>query len=132
MTIPERLLVAAGILTRGNRVLLTRRPAGTHLEGLWEFPGGKVEPDETPEEALVREIREELGVAVRRIRPYLFVHHQYPEKRILMLTYFGEPVGEPPAGPLVWRWQRISELDPDEMPEADREIVEALRKERPR
>ncbi len=74
------LLVAAGILVRDGRVLLSRRPAGAHLAGLWEFPGGKVEPGESPEAALVRELREELGLEISRFRPFRFAYHAYPEK----------------------------------------------------
>jgi 8-oxo-dGTP diphosphatase len=126
--LPERVLVAAAIITRGEEVLLARRPEGKHLAGFWELPGGKVEPHESPEEALAREVREELGVEIRGVRPYLFVHHRYPEKRILMLTYLCEAVREPRPGEIVWRWQRISEIEPNEMPEADRAIIEALQK----
>jgi 8-oxo-dGTP diphosphatase len=124
--LPARVLVAAAIILRGEEVLLARRPEGKHLAGLWELPGGKVEPQESPEEALAREVREELGIEIRGVRPYLFVHHRYPEKRILMLTYLCEAIQEPGQGETAWRWQRISEIDPNEMPEADRGIIEAL------
>ena len=125
----RRVLVVAGILARGGRVLLTRRPAGKHLAGLWEFPGGKVEEWETPEDALVREIREELDLEVSELAPFAFVHHDYPEARVLMLAYRALPVGEPGAASLEWQWLPFAELDPSVMPAADLPIVRALRSE---
>ena len=126
---PPRTLVVAAILARGGSVLLTRRPPGKHLAGLWEFPGGKVEEWETPEEALVREIREEVGLDVSALRPWGFVHHDYPDRRILMLVYRAQAQGEPGAGALEWRWQPVADLDPGAMPAADVPIVDALRSE---
>jgi 8-oxo-dGTP diphosphatase len=120
-------LVAAGILVRDGQVLLSRRPEGKHLAGLWEFPGGKVEPGETPEAALVREVREELGLELRAFRPFSFVHHAYPEKTVLLLAYLCPIEHDPNDAPTVWRWQPIQDLDPASMPEADRAIVESLR-----
>jgi len=123
------VLVVAAVVVRGDRVLLSRRPPGKHLAGLWEFPGGKVEEGETPEEALVREVREEVGVEIRRLRPYAFVHHAYPEKRILMLAYRCEAADEPGDAELEWRWQPLAELDAASMPPADAPIVLSLREE---
>jgi len=123
---PRRVLVVAAILARNDRVLLTRRAPGKHLAGLWEFPGGKVEEWETPEAALVREVREELDLEVAGLEPWVFVHHDYPETRILMLVYRARPVGEPGSAALEWRWSPLSELDAAAMPEADLPIVRAL------
>jgi len=125
----RRVLVVAAILAREGRVLLTRRAEGKHLAGLWEFPGGKVEEWETPETAIAREIREELDLEVASLAPFVFVHHDYPETRILMLVYRGRPVGEPGAATLPWRWVPVSELDPASMPAADLPVVDALRSE---
>jgi 8-oxo-dGTP diphosphatase len=125
----SRVLVVAAIMIRGGCVLLSRRPPGKHLAGLWEFPGGKIEEWETPEEALVREIREELDLEIRDLRPTVFVHHDYAEKRILMLVYRCRAQGDPGAAELPWRWQPLSELDPTDMPPADAPIVDALRAE---
>ena len=124
-----RILVVAAVVIRDGCVLLSRRPPGKHLAGLWEFPGGKVETWESPEEALVREVREELALEIASLRPYAFVHHDYPEKRILMLTYRCEARGEPVAADLEWRWQPLSGLEAACMPPADAPIVEALRAE---
>lgn len=123
------VLVVAAVVVRDGRVLLSRRPPGKHLAGLWEFPGGKVEEGETPEGALAREVREELGLEIETPLPYAFVHHEYPEKRILMLAYRCGAQGDPSGTPLEWRWQPLADLDPDEMPAADEAIVAALRGE---
>jgi 8-oxo-dGTP diphosphatase len=123
------VLVVAAVVVRNGSVLLSRRPPGKHLAGLWEFPGGKIEEGESPETALAREVREELGLAISSPRPYAFVHHEYPEKRILMLTYRCEAAGEPADTGLEWRWQPLAALDADAMPAADRPIVQALRGE---
>ena len=123
------VLVVAAVVVRGDRVLLSRRPPGKHLAGLWEFPGGKVEEGETPEEALVREVREELGLEIARLRPYAFVHHEYPEKRILMLAYRCDAAGDPALSELEWRWLPLARLDAAAMPPADAPIVTSLRAE---
>ena len=84
------VLVAACVLVDGqDRVLITRRPEGKHLAGFWEFPGGKVEAEETPEHALIRELKEELGVAVEPhgLSPLTFVSYPYPEFHLLMPVY---------------------------------------------
>ena len=125
----SRILVVAAIMIRGGCVLLSRRPPGKHLAGLWEFPGGKVEERETPEEALVREIREELDLEIDDLRPYVFVHYDYPEKRILMLVYRCRAHGDPGAAELPWRWQPLADLDSTRMPPADAPIVNALQAE---
>lgn len=119
-------LVAAAIFLRGDQVLLTRRPEGSHLAGTWEFPGGKIEEGESPEEALVREIREELAIETEIVEPFRFVHHDYPEKRILLLTYLCRTRTDPEESPAGWRWVPIRELDDSSMPGADRLLVRTL------
>ena len=88
---PSRLLlVAAAALVDGDgRVLICKRPVGKQLAGLWEFPGGKVEPGETPEQCLVRELEEELGVVARIdcLAPFVFASHAYEDVHLLMPLY---------------------------------------------
>ncbi|MGH6736776.1 MAG: 8-oxo-dGTP diphosphatase MutT [Methyloceanibacter sp.] len=86
---PVVLVAACALVDEGGRVLITRRPEGKPLAGLWEFPGGKVEADELPETALIRELKEELGidVAAANLGPLTFVSHSYPEFHLLMPVY---------------------------------------------
>lgn len=81
----QPLLVSAAVIPDGDRLLLAQRRPDDHLGGLWEFPGGKIRPGESPEEALTREIAEELGVRIVVERPLAFLHWRYPEKRVLLL-----------------------------------------------
>lgn len=87
--LPIVTVVAVALLDADNRVLLGQRPEGKHLGGLWEFPGGKVEPGETPEAALVRELKEELGIDIREscLAPLTFVSHSYEKFHLLMPLY---------------------------------------------
>ncbi len=83
------LVVAAALVDADNRVLLAQRPEGRRMAGLWEFPGGKVKPGETPEKALIRELREELGIEVRApcLAPLTFASHDYGDFHLLMPLY---------------------------------------------
>lgn len=83
----ERVLVVAGLIVDGDRVLLTQRPAGGPLGLEWELPGGKIEPGEHPVAALVRELREEIGAAVEVGRIWDVLHHIYPTFELVMLVY---------------------------------------------
>ncbi len=85
MTYP--LLVCAAVIAADDQVLLARRREGDHLAGWWEFPGGKVDPGETPAQALARELREEMAIEVRVGDPVTFTYWEYPEKRVLLLFY---------------------------------------------
>ena len=123
----DPVLVAAAVIIRGPSVLLSQRGEGTHLAGAWEFPGGKIEPGESPVEAVVREVREELGIGLERIEPFRFAYHEYPEARVLLLTYLCRPLGDPAGASTRWKWFPFEELDPASMPEADRPIVESLK-----
>jgi len=83
------LVVAAALVDADGRVLIAQRPKGKRLEGLWEFPGGKIDADEGPEEALIRELREELGIVVKAdcLAPLTFASHSYDDFHLLMPLY---------------------------------------------
>ncbi|HZP65302.1 MAG TPA: Nudix family hydrolase [Rudaea sp.] len=122
--------VVAGVLRDAqNRILLTERPPGKHLAGLWEFPGGKCEPGEASAEALRRELDEELGIAVGSVEPLIAVPWRYAEKTIvldvfLVRDYSGEPHGREAQR---LRWVACEDLADVPMPPADRPVVAALR-----
>ena len=123
----ERIVVAAAVVERDSRYLVTRRLRGTHLEGFWEFPGGKCETGETHVECLVREIREELGCAVRVGEKLLSVAHDYPE-RTVELHFFRCELGADPR-PLLGqeiRWISRVELRELAFPPADVELIRLL------
>jgi 8-oxo-dGTP diphosphatase len=129
---PALVVVAAAALVDGDgRILLAQRPAGKVMAGLWEFPGGKVAAGETPEMALVRELAEELAVAVRAgcLVPFTFASHAYPGFHLLMPLYLcrewsGVPV--PREGQrLAWVWP--AQLEDYPMPPADKPLIERLR-----
>ncbi len=118
-------VVAAVIRGDDGRVLLARRPPGGPHGGLWEFPGGKVEPGEAPEAALVREIREELGVEVAVEGRICTVEHRYPHLAIRMTAYGCRLAsGEPrPLGCQAFAWVDPRDLLSYPMPEADRPVA---------
>src|SRR5229473_6938596 len=86
---PIVLVAAVALIDADGRVLLAERPAGKHLAGLWEFPGGKVQSGETPEAALIRELAEELGIDVEEscLAPFTFASYAYPDFHLLMPLY---------------------------------------------
>lgn len=81
------VIVAAAVITHEGRILLTKRLKGAHLEGFWEFPGGKVEPGESPEAALVRECAEECAIEIEVVNILDVTFHRYPSKDVLLLFY---------------------------------------------
>jgi 8-oxo-dGTP diphosphatase len=123
------LLVAAAILVEGRRVLVTQRKLGTHLGGLWEFPGGKVQPGEDPRHALRRELREELGIeaTVGEIVDATFYRYTDVDKSILLLFFEARrDAGSPEPSTLevaAWTWAAPSELDPARFPPADGPVL---------
>jgi 8-oxo-dGTP diphosphatase len=121
------VVVAAAIIERDGRWLLARRLQGTHLEGLWEFPGGKVDPGETLEACLVRELGEELGVgSVVHGRRWSTIH-DYPGKRVELHFYDCTIHGEPqPLLGQELRWVSAPELAALPLPEADAGLVALL------
>ncbi len=122
------LIVACAILVDADgRVLVATRPAGKHMAGLWEFPGGKVEPLESPEAALVRELREELGIETAEscLAPCGFASHAYPEAQLLLLAFAirkwrGTPVAQ--EGQQL-AWHAVSGLFRLDMPPADKPLL---------
>jgi len=121
---PAAIVVAAAVVERDDRFLLTRRLKGTHLEGLWEFPGGKCEPGESIETCLRRELEEELGVAGQIGREIVVGEHTYPDRTVRLhfhaCTIAGEP--QPLLGQEI-RWVSREEMRTLELPAADAEVV---------
>lgn len=123
--------VAVGvILDAQRRVLLSRRAPGVHQGGLWEFPGGKVEPGESVLAALGRELREELSIAVEHCEPLLEVRHDYGDKAVLLDVHIVRAFSGAPRGvegqPL--HWARADELRELAFPAANTPIVEAVQR----
>ena len=128
--LPLLYVVAAALVDTDGRVLVAERPAGKHLSGRWEFPGGKLEPGETPEAALVRELAEELGIdtSASCLAPAGFASHAYEAFHLILLLYVcrrwrGNPVGRDGQG---LRWVRVPELFTLDMPPADRPLIGLL------
>ncbi|WP_330168632.1 8-oxo-dGTP diphosphatase MutT [Bartonella grahamii] len=128
---PLLLVVACALLDQNNRVLLTKRPEGKSLAGLWEFPGGKIEQGETPEISLIRELEEELGVYVQanNLHPLTFASHSYATFHLLMplyLCYHYEGVAQGREGQSL-EWVFMNDLDKYPMPDADKPLVQVLK-----
>ena len=128
---PRVLVSAAALVDTDGRVLLARRPEGKAMAGLWEFPGGKVEPGETPEAALVRELREELAIdtAESCLAPVAFTSWEYADFHLVLLLYACRKwEGAPsPAEGNELAWVRPGKLRDHEMPPADGPLVAMLR-----
>jgi 8-oxo-dGTP diphosphatase len=125
------LVAACALIDTDTRVLLARRPEGKKMAGLWEFPGGKVKPGETPEAALIRELREELGIDVAEtcLAPFTFASHAYETFHLLMPLYLcrrWEGFVRPLEGQAL-AWVRPQKLSDYEMPPADKPLVPLLR-----
>jgi 8-oxo-dGTP diphosphatase len=129
--LPSILVAAAALVDIDGRVLIARRPEGKAMAGLWEFPGGKVHEDETPETALIRELHEELGIDTREscLAPIAFASHRYDEFHLLMPLYAcrvwkGTPA---PREGQELTWVRPVRLTDYQMPPADAPLVAMLR-----
>ena len=125
------LVAAVALIDRDGRVLLAQRPEGKQLAGLWEFPGGKVDPGETPEAALIRELKEELGVdtAESCLSPFTFASHTYEDFHLLMPLYVcrvWQGIPQPLEGQKL-AWARPNEMKKYPMPPADKPLVAMLR-----
>lgn len=127
---PTLLVVAAALIDGAGRILLQQRPAGKAMAGLWEFPGGKIELGEVPEAALVRELREELGIEADEacLTPAAFVSAPLENRHLLLLLYIcREWRGEPrPLDATALQWARPAEMLALDMPPADRPLIGLL------
>ena len=128
---PLLLVAACALIDPDGRILLARRPEGKKMAGLWEFPGGKLNPGETPEVALIRELKEELGIDVSAtcLAPFAFASHAYDSFHLLMPLFLcrrwkGTPTGRENQT-LAWVWPR--KLTEYEMPPADKPLIPLLR-----
>jgi 8-oxo-dGTP diphosphatase len=124
------LVAACALIDADGRVLLARRPEGKPMAGLWEFPGGKVEAGERPEDTLIRELAEELGITVREpcLAPLTFASHGYPDFHLLMPLYVcrrWEGMVAPKEGQAL-TWVRPNKLRDYPMPPADEPLVSHL------
>ena len=124
------LVAAVALVDADGRVLIAQRPPGKALAGLWEFPGGKVESGERPEETLIRELAEEVGITVREpcLAPLTFASHAYEEFHLLMPLYLcrrWEGFVVPREGQAL-RWVRPNRLREFPMPPADEPLIPAL------
>jgi 8-oxo-dGTP diphosphatase len=128
---PLLLVAACALIDVDGRVLLARRPEGKKMAGLWEFPGGKLQPGETPEAALIRELSEELGidVAAACLAPFAFASHAYERFHLLMPLFLcrrWQGFVQPLEGQTL-AWVRPAKLADYEMPPADKPLVPLLR-----
>src|SRR3990170_3182596 len=128
---PIVIVAACVLLNRDGALLIAQRPLGRPLAGLWEFPGGKVEADEEPEEALIRELAEELGIEIAKsdLAPLTFASHAYPDFHLLMPLYLcrrwqGSAVGQ--EGQEL-AWVKPEALGGYDMPPADEPLKRVLR-----
>jgi len=124
-------VVCVALIDTDGRVLLAERPVGKALAGLWEFPGGKIQPGETPEAALIRELHEELGidVAAACLSPLTFASHRYPALHVVLLLYVcrrWKGLVRAREGQKL-TWVRPQRFDDYPMPPADKGLVAALR-----
>ena len=127
---PLLLVVACALVDADRRVLIAQRPEGKSMAGLWEFPGGKVEPGETPEAALIRELNEELDIETKQacLAPLSFVSHAYENIHLLMPLYVCRRwQGTPRAREhIALKWVRPQALRDYPMPPADEPLIAAL------
>ena len=129
--LPTVLVVAVALIDVDGRVLIAKRPEGKKLAGLWEFPGGKVEPGERPEQALIRELKEELDIDVKEscLAPFVFASHTYEDFHLLMPLYLlrrweGMVTAKEHSG---LAWVKPAKLTDYPMPPADAPLIAWLR-----
>jgi 8-oxo-dGTP diphosphatase len=124
------LVAACALIDADGRVLIAQRPQGKSMAGLWEFPGGKIEPGERPEQCLIRELKEELGIAVKEecLAPLTFASHSYPDFHLLMPLYVcrrWEGIVAAQENQTL-KWARPGELRNYPMPPADEPLISHL------
>ncbi len=124
------IVVACALVDSDNRLLLSQRPKGKMLEGLWEFPGGKLEAGERPEDCLIRELREELGIETKAacLSPLTFASHAYDDFHLLMPLYICrryEGIARGVEGQTI-KWVRPRDLRDYPMPPADEPLIPVL------
>jgi len=117
--------VALVVPLTGGRLLVARRPEGSHLAGCWEFPGGKIAEGEEPAAAARRELAEETGLVARDLEPLVVVTHEYPERSVRLHVYLARAVAGEAREP--WCWKTPDEVHGLEMPAANGRILSALR-----
>jgi mutator protein MutT len=129
MSTSEPQAIAIAIVRQAGRVLIGQRPQGTPLAGFWEFPGGKLRPGETPQQAAARECLEETGLAVRIDRPYGEIVHRYEHGMLRLFFYAAAPLdaAKTPRAPFVW--VAISELGNYVFPPANEKLIACLLQE---
>jgi 8-oxo-dGTP diphosphatase len=125
------LVAACALIDPDGRVLIAERPPGKSMAGLWEFPGGKIEAGERPEETVIRELKEELGIDVKEacLAPFTFASHAYPDFQLLMPLYVcrrWEGIVAPREGQAI-KWVRPRDLSSYPMPPADLPLIPMLR-----
>jgi len=129
--VPLVLVAACALIDPDGRILVAQRPEGKSMAGLWEFPGGKMEPGEAPEDAIIREMHEELGITIKVgcLMPFLFASHRYPDFHLLMPLFLcrrWEGIVHPHEGQKT-AWVRIKDLARTEsaypMPPADLPLI---------
>ena len=130
MSVKLVLVAACALIDADGRVLIAQRPQGKSMAGLWEFPGGKVETGERPEQSLIRELKEELGIIVKEecLAPLTFASHLYPDFHLLMPLYVcrrWEGIVAAQEGQSL-KWVRPTELRDYPMPPADEPLISHL------
>ena len=128
MSSKKKITVTAALIWQGGKILITKRPEGSHLEGLWEFPGGKREGSESLEECIAREIKEELGVQIRPEKVLLTVNHEY-ETKIVNLHIFECTLVNGLPSPMEgqdMKWVRPCDMSEYKFPPPDKEVIEFL------
>jgi 8-oxo-dGTP diphosphatase len=125
------VIVSAAVVVEGGRVLLTQRKRGSHLAGSWEFPGGKVEAGEDPRDALVRELREEVGVQIEAGDPVEVTYHRYPSKAVLLLFFEARRLPGSPEPRAIdvadVKWAALADLRDELFPPADVAVLAKVR-----